>query len=256
MSLVGNAENNVSLKVLRGKIVTIPHVDDTLSKSGYAADAKVTGEKLKEVKEEVKHFTVPAGSSVSYDNEGSGLEAETVQEAIDEVKKKTDESFSKSGGIINGNVSVKTTDNGYGTLKKNHSADVDYGTQVVDTDKNGNTAHVDVSALYGTVSFTASDNVPYQMFHEGVKGFNDYIGNGSATQRVIDTKGIGRLLLVYNTSYFSFVTPEGALVIKLSDGSISWIDCGKVFYVNGKLNIINTNAAFNESGTTYHYQVI
>lgn len=86
--------------------------------------------------------------------------------------------------------------------------------------------------------------------------FGDYSGNGNTAQRVIGTGGIGRVLLVYNIYYLSFVTHEGAMVITLADGSIRWLERKKAFFNNGNLTLSTDNAAFNTANTTYYYQVI
>lgn len=45
MSLEGTAEATNEIK---GRIYAVPQADETLTKEGYAADAKVTGDELKE----------------------------------------------------------------------------------------------------------------------------------------------------------------------------------------------------------------
>lgn len=112
MSIIGNNEEK---KSLNGKIVQIPTVDKTLSKSGYSADAKVTGDALKkkvnitdivdnlttdnankplsarqgaELKRRVDDIDPHFAENVNYDNTKSGFTAENVQDAIDEIKVK------------------------------------------------------------------------------------------------------------------------------------------------------------------------
>ena len=46
-TMEGNVDNQ-TLNRLKGKITSIPLVDETLSKNGYAADAKATGDGLAE----------------------------------------------------------------------------------------------------------------------------------------------------------------------------------------------------------------
>lgn len=93
------------------------------------------------------------------------------------------------------------------------------------------------------------------MFHEGVKPFGNYAGNGSAAARTISTGGIGRLMLMYNTYYVAFVTPEGAILIKRDGAAMSWIPGAQVYFLNNLY--LNTNhEAFNASGENYYYQVI
>jgi hypothetical protein len=45
--MTGNIEPKEDARTLKGKIAQIPIIDTTLSKSGYSADAKVTGDALK-----------------------------------------------------------------------------------------------------------------------------------------------------------------------------------------------------------------
>lgn len=82
MSLEGNAEATNEVK---GRIYTIPTVDDTLTKEGYAADAKATGEKFTEVNERIDNIDPHDAANVDYDNTNSELEADKVQAAIDEI---------------------------------------------------------------------------------------------------------------------------------------------------------------------------
>lgn len=280
----GNVEINETLQSLKGKIVSIPVVDASLTKEGYAADAKTTGDALaarvkkddivdnlisdltdaplsakqgKVLKELLDDMGASGAGGVDYDNTESGLEANNMQSAIDEVAEIAKNAVSKNGGdMINGPVNVQNAENGFGTLKKNNTSSEDNGTQIIDTDKSGNTAHVDVSAVKDSFTFTGKDGVERTVLHDGNKPFDSYTGNGSAGTRKISTGGVGRLLMVYCSTHISFVTPKGAIVVDLSDGGISWIDNGKVNYLSGDYTTETANAAFNASGITYYLQVI
>ena len=48
MSIEGKANENNSLRDLKGKINTVPPIDDTLTKQGHSADAKAVGDALAE----------------------------------------------------------------------------------------------------------------------------------------------------------------------------------------------------------------
>lgn len=280
----GNVEINETLQSLKGKIVSIPVVDASLTKEGYAADAKTTGDALtarvkkadivdnlisdltdaplsakqgKVLKELLDDMGVSGAGGVDYDNAESGLEANNMQSAIDELASIANNAVSRSGGnMIRGPVNVQNADNGFGTLKKDNTSSEDNGTQIIDTDKSGNTAHVDVSAVKDSFTFTGKDGVERTVLHDGNKPFDSYTGNGSAGTRKISTGGVGRLLMVYCSTHISFVTPKGAIVVDLSDGGISWIDNGKVNYLSGDYTTETANAAFNASGITYYLQVI
>ena len=82
MSIEENAEATNEVK---GRIYTIPTVDDTFTKEGYAADAKATGEKFTEVNERIDNIDPHDAANVDYDNTNSELEADKVQAAIDEI---------------------------------------------------------------------------------------------------------------------------------------------------------------------------
>jgi hypothetical protein len=283
MSIEGNARENTSLQELRGKVQSIPQTDETLSLRGYSADAKAVGDALAEktnkkdiidnlssdatdrplsayqgavLKKMIGDVNLSEAGTVGYDNASSGLSATNMQSAIDEVAETSKNALPKTGGMIEGTLQVRNADNGHGVVAKNNSATTDYGTYVADVTKGGKSAKVSVSAELNLLTFTDTDGQIRDIFHEGNKPFGSYTGNGSANEREIDTKGLGRLIMVYNTNFFSLVFPEGALVIKTSDKSIDFFPSTKVYYLNGKLGLNLSNEAFNKSGETYYYQAI
>ena len=278
----GNAENIVTPE-LKGTIVVIPSVDPTLSKEGYSADAKVVGEALnarvktsdivddltsesidkplsarqgKVIKQQLDTINLSQAGTVGYNNATSGLEATNAQSAIDEVAGIAKGALPKTGGMLEGALNVRSAENGYSALMKNHSATVDYGTQIADVSKDGKQVKLSMSSALGTFNFVDVDGNIRDIHHEGNKPFGNYTGNGTASPRTIATKGIGRLLVVYSDTRLSFVTPKGAFTINISAGTFEWIDGSKVHYLNGNLNIESTSVAFNASNTTYYYQVI
>ena len=285
MSILGDVKDIELLRNLRGKIRTIPQTDETLTKKGYSADAKVVGDALKErikitdiiddltsddpkkvasartvflLAKQIASITLSEAGTVGYDNTNSGLNAVNMQGVGDELAEMVKNSVSKKGNsmIEGGALQVRNVDNGYGTFSKNNSVAEDYGTQMMDIDSDGKTAKVNVSAKLNLMTFVDNAGNIRDVFHEGNKPFGSYVGNGIDNEKNIETKGIGRLILVYNQKHFSFVTPEGALVVKLATGAVSWIDGAKAYFLNGVLSLHTTNAAFNEVDATYHYQVI
>lgn len=297
----GNIENNQTVYNLNGKIITIPTVDSTLLKEGYAADAKVTGEELearvkktdivdnlttedtskplsanqgKVLKKMLDDMTESGAGSVGYNNATSGLDANNMQSAIDELASDTKEQagyiddlanqmddyennyLSKNGGgMVTGTVKVQNATNGHGEVSKNNSSTADYGTQLMDVRADGKSAKITVSATTG-LTYTDIDNNIRNVHHEGSKPFVEYTGNGKATSRTIATKGIGRVALVYCSTYQSIVTPKGAMVVDLTTGTFSWIDSAKANFFNGNLGIGTTNEAFNKADEKYYCQVI
>ena len=284
MAVEGKAKSNESWKNLRGKIHSIPQTDETLTKAGWSADAKIVGDAFKErikytdiidnmitdnpdkpasarqvflIGKQLASINLSEASTVGYNNAESGLNAQNMQGAIDELAEGVENSVSKTGdSMIEGSLHIRSANNGYGTLSKNNSLTDDYGTQMMDVANNGKTAKVNVSAILNLLTFVDNEGNIRDVFHEGNKPFGSYVGDGIENERNVETKGISRLMLVYNKNYFSFVTPEGALVIKLATGAVSWIDGAKVFFLNGKLTLHTANSAFNEVDVTYHYQVI
>jgi hypothetical protein len=67
---------------LKGKIATIPQVDNTLTKAGFAADAKMVGDRLLKVSPEY-------AQNVIFDNARSGMSATNSQAAIEELHSRT-----------------------------------------------------------------------------------------------------------------------------------------------------------------------
>ena len=259
MSVEGTAKER---DVLKGKVVSIPQIDDTLTKAGYGADSKVVGDKLKEI--DNKASATPKASGVTYSNTTSELSAKDVQSAIDEIvakaKKDIEDLATKylglNGGTLKGQLAIQHCDNGHTLLNKNHSESADYGTYIADVSKDGRSAKVSVCAALNMYTFTDVDNNVLDIHHEGTKPFSEYTGNGSETERVIDTKGIGRMLMIYHGEHILLVTPKGALKVVLTDGTMAWVSSSNIYFVDGKLTIASDNEAFNKANETYYYQVI
>lgn len=221
----GNLENNQTVYNLNGKIEVIPFVDSTLTKSGYSADAKVTGDALKEIREAVSTMgvaltgledveVIPTGAkSVTYDNTTSKLVATNVQGAIDELNTVIQ--------TVTSNIQEAT----------NNIQEIDTAIQTLETNAG-------------------------EYMKKSDKAFDSYAGNGSTSARTVATGGTGRLLMVYCSTHIAFVTPKGARIIDLSGGSATWADAAKAYYLNGNLFLNTDNAALNASGVSYNYQCI
>ena len=68
--------NKKTAPTLYGTIKKVPQIDNTLTRDGYCADAKVVGDILRGEQRAV---------NFSYDSNGNGLNATTIQEALDEL---------------------------------------------------------------------------------------------------------------------------------------------------------------------------
>lgn len=80
-----NVEKNTTLNNIEGKVVSIPVIDKTLTKSDRSADAKVVGEEISRLDERLDNVDPHFAKNVQYDNASSGLKAINIQSAIDET---------------------------------------------------------------------------------------------------------------------------------------------------------------------------
>ena len=106
--------------------------------------------------------------------------------------------------------------------------------------------------LYNTTE--DNDSTYYKIFGEHNKPAGMYTGNGSATERVINTGGIGRLLFLYDENGFGFVTPGGALFFRGT--SATRFEQSTICYNNGVLTIKSSDDRFNGSGYNYEYDCL
>lgn len=74
---------NEAIKILKGKIASIPQIDKTLTKEGSAADAKEVGDRLLAVSPEY-------AKNVKFDNSGSWSLQTDVQGALGDALKQTE----------------------------------------------------------------------------------------------------------------------------------------------------------------------
>ena len=80
-----NVEKNTTLNHIEGKVVSIPVIDKTLTKSGRSADAQVVGNEIKRLDGRFNEVDPHFAENVQYNNENSGLDATNMQGAIDEM---------------------------------------------------------------------------------------------------------------------------------------------------------------------------
>ena len=73
---MANIENEAVIPEIEGVVEEFFGVDKTLTKAGYSADAKAVGDILRNEQRAV---------NFAYESNGNGLEAKTIQEALDEL---------------------------------------------------------------------------------------------------------------------------------------------------------------------------
>lgn len=96
----------------------------------------------------------------------------------------------------------------------------------------------------------------YYVLHTGNKPSGTYVGTGDATTQIIDTKGIGKGVLIYGGSMCAIVAPNGCIGwYTANNGAVATVPNTEVSYANGKLTISTTSNLVNYSGLTYAYQV-
>ena len=78
----GNVKVEEAIKSLKGKLNSIPQIDNTLTKEGCAADAKMVGDRLKAVSPEY-------AKNIIYDNEKAYFNSTDTQGVLDELGTKT-----------------------------------------------------------------------------------------------------------------------------------------------------------------------
>lgn len=229
--------------------------------------------------------------------------------------------FPKSGGAINGNLTVNTTEDTYRTINlKNATRALEFalysggafrlydgtnnkaiitstadGTTTFNGTASGNlpldggtiksTSNVPVvfnttnsnpnvlrfqrnGANLGHIGFVgvdeptfingAGDKVKY-LLHTGNKPTGTYTGNGDATQRTINTGGVGNWIAITNNSNASevFISVNGGFGKKHDGTNASTVglvnSCG---FSNGNLQFWTDDYSINASGVTYTYQVL
>lgn len=95
----------------------------------------------------------------------------------------------------------------------------------------------------------------YNIFGEHNKPSGSYTGNGSATKRVIETGGIGNVIMITGNNHSFLVMPWGAIGINNSNQIITL--GGHICNFNiGKLEMSTSNNAINQNGYNFLYQVL
>lgn len=227
----GNVENNQAVKNLKGKVFQVPLVDDTLTKAGYAADAKVVGQALSSMATSIAGIDPYAGGTIVGD-----VRIEKDDPYIDLVNTTT----GREGRVHNTNaenvvVANRTDDdNMVGLWIKPETAEpkdyFDLGTYINGVFKK------------------------YALFGEHTKTTGTYKGNGSATSRTIDTKSVGSTVMINSGNGFAFVTPRGALCV--SGTNVTSITSSDAKFVDGVLTLATTENTLNKADGNYYWQVL
>ena len=93
-----------------------------------------------------------------------------------------------------------------------------------------------------------------EILHKGHKPTGSYSGNNDSAQRIISIGGTGNVIVIWNSSYMSLVTPLGAICVD-DDGAIVSVSKDEVNFANGNLTLETTKKYFN-ADTEHYYQVL
>lgn len=234
---------------LKGKLTRVPSVDTTLTREGYAADARAVGEKFADQSRRIDEIDPHFSENVIYDNENSNFESADVQGAIDEISSrltptevKTKNSSVRNDGV--GEVLLSITDRNNGTHERYISV----------SDKTKKEYFAD-SLKY--VEKSGDTYTVKTLFGEHNKPSGSYTGNGSATTRTIDVGGVGGWLGVCSGSYIiGIITQNGAMFFNTTNSAVKCFPVAQAKYMSGVLTISSADDLLNKNGSTYHYQVL
>lgn len=96
----------------------------------------------------------------------------------------------------------------------------------------------------------------YKLHGEHNKTRGNYTGNGSATSRTVDTKGLGNSLLIWSEEGYCLVSTHGAIIKAHSGSTVSGLAYTDVAFAEGVLTIASTSNYVNENGMIYYYQLL
>lgn len=236
----GNAEKR-TVFVLRGRLVGVPKTDKTLTKAGYAADAKATGARLKEIQQQVRDTDPHYAENVMY---AGTIQAENVKGALEKLHSQLDQYVPKTGGKMSAkSFQVLRLENEIG-----NACYIDFYGQGAHTGRIGMNTNGELCF------FTLPGNVLHAIFHSGNKPSGSYIGTGQSVE--VDIGGIGGALLITGNNYTSIVTAHGSITIKSDADGVEHLKSSDVSFSNGQLTIKTGHDGINAKGEAYTYQVL
>lgn len=96
----------------------------------------------------------------------------------------------------------------------------------------------------------------YIIHHTGNKPTGSYTGNGSATERTIDTGGVGNCVSIRGGTLGAIVTTNGGMAWDANSGEMWAFSYTDASFVNGVLKLATNSFHLNDSTVTYSYQVL
>lgn len=254
----------MSVKALKGMVVTLPRVDDTLTKAGYTADAKAMGEAFNQLNERFDNIDPHFAENVVYSHETSGITAETVQAALDWIVA----SYLKStGGKLSGDLGIEkaspavnllnSSANRSGALLCSNSSNLILSNKKDDDNLVGIWLKPETEAPKDYLDlgrYVEGEFTRYSIHGEHNKQSGTYVGTGSETTVTIDTGSIGDVVMVNSGNGFAFVTPRGAVCIAGTD--VHGLVSGDAKFSDGVLTLNTTDSTLNKASGNYYWQVL
>lgn len=102
------------------------------------------------------------------------------------------------------------------------------------------------------VMFTTTGEI-INLLHTGNKPSGAYTGNGDATERTIDTSGLGSGIIIGTAGVSVIVLAYGTIIIK--NGTLSSLSASQANFIGGVLKLATTDTNLNASGNVYYWQV-
>lgn len=162
-------------------------------------------------------------------------------------------------GTIHGNASI-TVDDALSTNSTNPIANkavanvVDEINENVANITNGTTQVGNAKTLDGHgAEYFAKDADLANYIAKADKPTGTYTGNGDATERTINTGGIGDVCIVRASGRVSILTPSGGFLSNSDEVRFTEM---AAFASDTGIILRTTDSSLNENGVTYHYQVL
>ena len=204
---------------------------------------------------------------VAFEGEKLYVSSNITEDGVNWTNSGWTELLTTAGGTLTNvlNMDRSNGERGFGTIHKNNQDGKNFGVKIEDTDKDGNMAVLHICAANSFAQKIRFDNYPngetgvaYTIFGEHNKPSGSYTGNGSATNRQINTGGIGSLLVLLNhsTGGLALVTQNGSIYGAPGMTSSNFIGYDKCRFIDGVLSISSSDDVFNGSGQSYEYRVI
>ena len=164
-----------------------------------------------------------------------------------------------AGGMLTGQLGVN---GGYGKVESYDSNvvlramypanDSNNSRRITMYNKNNKSNVKDALQLNETADGTTSS---YYIYGEHNKPIGSYTGNGNTAERMIETGGMGRGLLIYCNYGVALVTPSGGFY-GTSNSQFAHFGSEVAAFSDGKLIVKSALNVFNQNGVTYYYQCL